>query len=105
MLLNFLSSERWQVQANLIDKWILPSTLVTSNRDYIVILRQYADLVKQLNDTIMNSVIMEKFYASLLVSKENRDSAKTINEMLAFLPTYMADRLFEKFIKIGRAHV
>lgn len=84
-------------KANLVDSWILPCTTNTNNIYCIATLKQYADLVKQLNTNNMNSVILEKFYSSLTENTKNVESAKAVSEMLLELPTYMADRLVEIF--------
>lgn len=84
-------------KANLVDSWILPCTTLTNNIYCIATLKQYADLVKQLNTNNMNSIILEKFYSSLTENAKNVESAKAVSEMLVELPTYMADRLVEIF--------
>jgi hypothetical protein len=84
-------------KANLVDRWILPCTMLTNNINCIATLKQYADLVKQLNDNNMNTLTLEKFYNSLIEKKENMASAEAISDMWGSIPTYMADRLVEKF--------
>lgn len=81
---------------NIVDNWLIPCLSKVDNIDIIATLRQYSSLIKHLNNNIMDSVILEKFYHSLLEG-ENLNSAKSIRNMLNEIPSYMALRIQEKF--------
>ena len=50
---------------NLVAGWIEPCILKARNLDCVSILRQYGELVKLLNNNIMDNIILGKFYQSL----------------------------------------
>lgn len=77
---------------NLVNGWIEPCTLITKNIDCISVLRQYSELIKIRSNNIMDNVILEKFYNSLLEG-ENYKTALSISNMMKELPICMADRL------------
>lgn len=81
---------------NLVAGWIEPCILKARNIDCVSILRQYGELVKQLNNNIMDNIILGKFYQSLKDGK-SIETALSISNMVQELPVYMADRLCEKF--------
>lgn len=85
---------------NLVDGWLLPCVQKTKNIDCISIIRQYSELIINLSDNIMDNLIIEKFYNSLLEG-DNLATAISIKNMLNELPTYMKDRLFERFQNDG----
>ena len=76
---------------NLVDSWIKPAILQAQNMNCIAILRQYADLITYLNSNIMDTIILEKFYNSLM-DEENLKTAKSIRNKMNDLPEYMAIR-------------
>lgn len=77
---------------NLVEGWLEPCTLKTKNIDCVSVIRQYSELIKILSKNIMDNVILEKFYNSLLVG-ENHKTAISIKNMLTDLPIYMKDRI------------
>lgn len=79
-------------EVNLVNGWIEPCTLITKNIDCISVLRQYSELIKIRSNNIMDNVILEKFYNSLLEG-ENYKTALSISNMMKELPICMADRL------------
>lgn len=81
---------------NLVDNWIKPAILKAGGIDCIAILRQYADLVKFLNSNIMDTIVLEKFYRSLL-DEDNFRTAQSIRNMMNDLPEYMAIRLEDRY--------
>lgn len=81
---------------NLVDSWIKPAILQAQNMNCIAILRQYADLITYLNSNIMDTIILEKFYNSLM-DEENLKTAKSIRNMMNDLPEYMAIRLEDRY--------
>lgn len=81
---------------NLVDSWIKPAILQAQNMNCIAILRQYADLITYLNSNIMDTIILEKFYNSLM-DGENLKTAKSIRNMMNDLPEYMAIRLEDRY--------
>lgn len=81
---------------NLVDSWIKPAILHTHNINCIAILRQYADLITFLNSNIMDTIILEKFYNTLM-DDNNIETAKSIRNMMNDLPEYMAIRLENKY--------
>lgn len=81
---------------NLVDSWLTPCSLITNNIDNISILRQYGALVKSLNYNIMDSIVLTKFYESLL-ENDNLNTAVSISNMISEIPTLMADRLVSRF--------
>lgn len=81
---------------NLVDGWILLCTKMTKNPDCAAILRQYAELIRKLNDNIMDNFILSKFYQSLIENK-NIETAISVKNMLLDLPVYMAERLYKRY--------
>lgn len=77
---------------NMVDDWISPCILRANNIDCLSALRQYGELVKSLNQNIMDSVIVGKFYDELKKGN-NLDSALSIRNMLNDIPEFMAKRL------------
>lgn len=84
---------------NLVSGWIEPCTLKAKNLDCISILRQFGELLKSLSNNNMDNVILGKFYQTLIDNKENLETAVSVKEMVDDLPTYMANRLYEKLMK------
>ena len=82
--------------ANLVDNWITPCSVISNDIDTISILRQYGELVKSLNYNIMDSIVLTKFYESLK-EDDNLNTAISIRNMLGDIPILMADRLLERF--------
>lgn len=81
---------------NLVNGWIEPCTLKTKNLDCISVLRQYGELIKTLSNNMMDSIILNKFYQSL-VEEKSLETALSVRNMLQDLPILMADRLFDVF--------
>lgn len=84
---------------SLVDGWILPCIQKTRNIDCISVLRQYAELIKQLNKDIMNDIILGKFYQFLKDEKENIDinTVQSVQNFTNDLPAYMAKRLLDHY--------
>lgn len=81
---------------NLFHNWIVPSIIESNNSDSLFLLKQYGNLIKQLNINTMDTVSLEKFLDTL---KEN-DNLKTsisIKNMLNDLPEYLAIRIEDKY--------
>lgn len=89
---------------NLVNGWIEPCTLITKNIDCISVLRQYSELIKILSKNIMDNVILEKFYNSLLEG-ENHKTALSIRNMMKELPVYMKDRILDRLKSKGHSNV
>lgn len=89
---------------NLVNGWLEPCTLKTKNLDCVSVLRQYSELVKILSNNIMDSVILEKFYNSLLEG-ENYKTALSIRNMMKELPIYMKDRISDRLKSNGHRNV
>ena len=85
---------------NLVSGWLEPCTLKTKNLDCVSVLRQYSELIKILSNNIMDNVILNKFYQSL-ISEKSLETALSVKNMLQELPIFMADRLCDVF-KTGR---
>lgn len=85
---------------SLVTGWILPCSLLTKNIDCISVLRQYGDLIIKLSNNIMDNVILEKFFNSLLEG-DNFKTAQSIRNMLNELPMYMKDRIKGKLESRG----
>ena len=81
---------------NLVDNWLHPSILLSDNLDVVSTLRQYSNLITKLNDSIMDTIVLEKFYHELL-QKDNLKTAQSIRNMLNELPGYLAARIQMKF--------
>lgn len=89
---------------NLVSGWLEPCTLKTKNLDCVSVLRQYSELIKMLSNNIMDSVILEKFYNSLLEG-ENHKTALSIRNMMNELPVYMKDRIVDRLKSRGHSNV
>lgn len=89
---------------NLVSGWLEPCTLKTKNLDCVSVLRQYSELIKILSNNIMDSVILEKFYNSLLEG-ENHKTALSIRNMMKELPIYMKDRILDRLKSNGHSNV
>lgn len=85
-------------RVNLVENWLKPCALLSSDIDCISVLRQYGKLIKTLSNNNMDNMLLEKFYNSLL-EDDNYKVALSVKEMLQQLPTYMADRLCDEFKK------
>lgn len=85
---------------NLVNGWLEPCTLKTKNLDCVSVLRQYSELIKILSKNIMDNVILEKFYNSLLEG-DNFQTAKSIRNMFNAIPAYMKDRISEQLKASG----
>ena len=81
---------------NLVDDWLRPSILVSDNIDIVSTLRQYSNLITKLNDSIMDTIVLEKFYNELL-QNDNLKTAQSIRSMLNALPGFLASRIQAKF--------
>lgn len=81
---------------NLVDDWLRPSILLSDNLDVVSTLRQYTNLIIKLNDNIMDTIVLEKFYNELL-QEDNLKTAQSIRNMLNSLPEYMATRIQMRF--------
>jgi len=96
---------------DIVNAWLVPSLSLVSNFDAISVIKQYIQLIKFLNHNNMDKIILEKFYNSIL-NEDNRNSAKSIVEMMNDIPYYRTSRLEDFFkdncfpfnnIKIGDA--
>lgn len=82
---------------NIADNWLKPCTLSTDNIDVISTLRQYSQLIIQLNRKNMDTIVLEKFYNELINKKDYLKTAQSIREMLNNIPCYMAYRIQNEF--------
>lgn len=82
---------------NIVDNWLKSCILSTDNIDIISTLRQYSQLVTQLNRKNMDTIILEKFYNELINKKDYLKTAQSIREMLKNIPSYMAQRIQNEF--------
>ena len=82
---------------NLVDNWLFPSELIAKHLNIISTIKQYADLVKTLNNNIMDMLQLEKFY-DMVMSEEKMKTAKSVREMLNNLPSYMAWRIKNRYL-------
>lgn len=82
---------------NLVKDWLQPSILLSNELDVVSTLRQYSILVKKLNNNIMDTIVLKKFYEELL-QKDNLQTAQSIRNMMNELPAFLADRVYEKYI-------
>lgn len=85
-----------KTKVNLVSDWVEPVTLLADQIDVISTLRQYSELIKYLNYSFMDTIIMEKFYNELMKS-ENFKSAQSIRNMMNELPLYMVNRIIKKY--------
>lgn len=89
---------------NLVSGWLEPCTLKTKNLDCVSVIRQYSELIKILSNNIMDNVILEKFYNSLLEG-ENHKTALSIRNMMKELPIYMKNRISDRLKSNGHSNV
>lgn len=82
---------------NLVDNWLYPSELTAKRLDTISTIKQYAELVKTLNNNIMDMLQLEKFY-DMVLSEEKMKTAKSVRELLNNLPSYMAWRIKNMYL-------
>ena len=82
---------------NLHDNWLTPSILHSNDIDCMMVLRQYAKLIKHLNIEAMDEITLEKFYKYLQID-DNYNSYLTFQNLLAELPEYMAIRIYNKYL-------
>lgn len=82
---------------NLVDNWLFPSEFTAKRLDVVSTIKQYAELVKTLNNNIMDMLQLEKFY-DMVLSEEKMKTAKSVREMLNNLPSYMAWRIKNKYL-------
>lgn len=85
---------------SLVNGWLLPCTQLTNNIDCISILRQYSNLINLLSKSIMDNVILGKFY-SYLLDGDNLQSAISIKNMLNDIPAYMTSRIMDQLKASG----
>jgi len=81
---------------NFVDNLLLKSLLQIDNIDVVSSIRQYSDLIKTLNINNMDTIILEKFYNELQQA-DNLKTAQSIRNMLNDIPTYLAQRIKNKF--------
>lgn len=81
---------------NLFDNWITPSIMKSNDIDSAFLLRQYGNLLKNLNTTAMDNENLKEFYETLQKEK-NLQTAISIRDMLNDLPKYLATRVEERF--------
>lgn len=81
---------------NLVEDWLLKSLPQIDNIDVVSSIRQYSDLIITLNNNNMDSIILEKFYKELQQA-DNLKTAQSIRNMLNDMPTYLAQRIQNKF--------
>ena len=85
-------------KTNLVDDWLNPSILLSNNIDVASTLRQYSKLITKLNNNIMDTIVLEKFYNELLQG-DNLKTALSVRDMLNDLPQYMAMEIKGKYEK------
>lgn len=81
---------------NIVEDWLLKSLPQIDNIDVASSIRQYSDLIKTLNINNMDSIVLEKFYKELQQA-DNLKTALSIRNMLNDMPTYLAQRIQNKF--------
>lgn len=81
---------------NLVDHWLLPMAETTITDDCKVIFRQYAYLVRILSIKYMDKITFDKFY-SYLQQDDNLETANSLSSMMADLPKYLAQRIYDIF--------
>lgn len=84
-------------EPNIFDNWISKCLVNSENVDSLFLLKQYGKLLKFLNTNSMDTVILEKFYASLMLNEDSFKTALSIRNMLNDLPEYLAIRIEEKY--------
>ncbi len=83
-------------RVNVVKDWLQQSLKQLGNSDVISAVRQYAQLIKLLNNNNMDTIILEKFRQELLQA-DNLRTALSIRNMLNEMPIYMAHRIQEHF--------
>ena len=81
---------------DIVNAWLTPSLSLASTFDCVSVIKHYIELIKFLNQNNMDKIILEKFYNSIL-NEDNRNSAKSIMEMMNDIPSYMTIRLEDFF--------
>ncbi len=84
------------IKNNLVDGWLYK--MASKSLNVVSTIKQYAELVKTLNNNIMDMLQLEKFYDLVLQSEETLKTAKSVREMLNNLPCYMAWRIKNRYI-------
>lgn len=82
---------------NIVDNWLKPCTLSADSIDVLSTLRQYSQLIIQLNRNKMDTIVLEKFYNELIKKEDYLKTAQSIREMLDNIPCYMAYRIQNEF--------
>ena len=86
-------------KTNLVDNWLRPCIMLSDNLDVVSTLRQYSQLITKLNQDIMDTIVLEKFYNELL-QDDNLETAQSIRDMLIQsngIPGYMANRIKDEY--------
>ncbi len=81
---------------NIAEDWLLKSLPQIDNIDVVSSIRQYANLIITLNRNNMDTIVLEKFYHELLQA-DNLKTAQSIRNMLNDMPSYLAQRIQNKF--------
>ena len=81
---------------NIVEGWLLLSLPQIDNIDVVSSIRQYSNLIITLNKNNMDSIILEKFHKELQQA-DNLETAQSIRNMLNDMPTYLAQRIQNKF--------
>jgi hypothetical protein len=97
-ILKIIPSFDLHKNVNLYQDWVVPCIVESTNIDSAFILRQYGGLIKHLNINSMDTVILEKFHATILDS-EKLKTAMSIRSMLNDLPEYLAIKIENKYKK------
>ena len=71
---------------DIVNAWLTPSLSLASTFDCVSVIKHYIELIKFLNQNNMDKIILEKFYNSIL-NEDNRNSAKSIMEMMNDIPS------------------
>lgn len=83
-------------KANIAEDWLLKTLPQIDNLDVLSSIRQYSDLIISLNNNNMDSIVLEKFYKELQQA-DNLQTAQSIRNMLNDMPTYLAQRIQNRF--------
>lgn len=83
---------------NLIDDWLKPLSYTSELLDSISILRQYINLLNELSGKKMNSIILSKFYQTIL-EEERYETALSIRNMIEDLGEFRAMKVKDDFIE------
>lgn len=81
---------------NLVDNWLLGMAETTISDDCKAIFRQYAYLVRNLSIKYMDKITFDKFYG-YLQQEDNLETANSLSAMMADLPKYLAQRIYDIF--------